>query len=112
MLCAVPAAAMAAPLPVAAVAAVCSPDPQPLMFNPEAPVVAGLDEAGEPAVEVSGNVVQVTGGQGLMLEVYDITGKRVTTVRIDSNDKRVTLNLRKGCYIIKVGKLTRKVAVS
>lgn len=104
ILCAAPIASMSA--------APVLPATATLLVAPALPNALDADEAGELAVEVNGNTVQVVGGQGLTLEVYDITGKRVTALRIDSNDKRVTLNLRKGCYIIKVGKLTRKVAVS
>lgn len=69
-------------------------------------------EIGEPELEISGNAVSVKNAQGQRLEVYDVTGKRVLSVYIDSNDKTLTLNLRKGCYILRVGKLTRKVALS
>ena len=43
------------------------------------------------------------------LEVFDITGKCVCSVRIDSNDKTVALNLRKGWYILRVAKDKEKV---
>lgn len=94
---------------VSAAPAVCSH-----MAEPDFPQMSGmlLEEAGEPSLEVEGATVQILNAQGQTLEVYDITGKRVMLVRVDSNDKKVNLNLRKGCYIVKVGKLTRKVAVS
>lgn len=69
------------------------------------------EEPGEMSVEVRGNVLHIVGAQGATLEVYDVTGKRVLTTRVDSNDKRVALNLGKGCYIVKVGKITRKIAL-
>ena len=45
-------------------------------------------------------------------EVFDITGKCVVSMRIDSQDKTVHLALGKGCYIVRVGKVTRKVSLS
>ena len=39
-----------------------------------------------------------------------MTGVKVVTQRIDSSDKVIELdNLPKGCYIIKIGKVARKV---
>lgn len=68
-----------------------------------------LDEV---QISVKGNQIQVNGAQGLTLEVFDITGKRITSLRIDSPEKNFTLNLRKGCYILRVGKLARKISLS
>lgn len=70
------------------------------------------EEPGEINVELNGNVLHITGAQGSALEVFDITGKKVFSARIDSHDKRITLNLGKGCYIVRVGKITRKIALS
>lgn len=85
-------------------------------FSNEAagPVMADVtaEEPVEMSLEVRGNVLHIIGAQGMMLEVYDVTGKRVVSSRIDSNDKRVALGLGKGCYIVKVGKITRKIAIS
>ena len=43
--------------------------------------------------------------------ITNLTGAKVATVRIDSNDKTFALNLQKGCYLIKVGKIVRKISV-
>ena len=45
------------------------------------------------------------------MEVYDILGVKITSVRIDTADKTVTLNLPKGYYIFKVGDTVRKVVI-
>lgn len=55
--------------------------------------------------------VHVTNAEGKNLEVYNITGVRVSLVRIDSNDKLISLNLTRGCYILKVGKVVRKITI-
>ena len=45
------------------------------------------------------------------MEVFNLTGAKVATVRIDSADKTFALNLPKGCYLVKVGKIVRKISV-
>ena len=55
--------------------------------------------------------VHIVGAQGEVMEIFNLTGTKVATIRIDSNDKSFALNLPKGCYLIKVGKVVRKVSV-
>ncbi len=62
-------------------------------------------------ISVAGSVIHVTGAAGQNLYVYNITGVRVKSIRVDSNDKRYDLNLPKGCYIVKVGKVVRKISI-
>ena len=46
-----------------------------------------------------------------MLAIYDLAGVRVVYFKIDSAEKHFDLGLPKGCYIVKVGKVVRKIAV-
>lgn len=62
-------------------------------------------------ISVTGSILHVTGAAGENLYVYNVTGVRVKSIRIDSNDKRYDLNLPKGCYIVKVGKVVRKISI-
>lgn len=62
-------------------------------------------------ISVAGNVLHVTGAAGQDLYIYNVTGVRVKSFRVDSNDKRYELNLPKGCYIVKVGRTVRKISV-
>lgn len=62
-------------------------------------------------ISVSGSVLHVTGAAGKELFIYNVTGVRVKSFRVDSNDKRYDLNLQKGCYIVKVGKVVRKIYI-
>ena len=62
-------------------------------------------------MNVSQSAVRITGAQGQVLEIFSITGIQVTKVKIDSNDKKIELNLQKGCYILKVGKVVRKISI-
>ena len=63
------------------------------------------------SLSVSGSKVRVSGAEGQTLEVYNLTGTKVATIHLDSNEKTVTLNLQRGCYILKVGKMVRKVSI-
>lgn len=62
-------------------------------------------------ISVNGQTVTVTGAQGFTLEVVSLTGRKVMSVKIESPAQRVELNIPKGCYILKVGKVVRKVSI-
>lgn len=57
------------------------------------------------------STLRVTGAAGQMLYIYNITGVRVMSARIDGSDKSFNLNFSKGCYIVKVGKVVRKISI-
>ncbi len=63
------------------------------------------------AILVNEQTVTVSGAQGETLEVVSLTGKVVKTIAIDSPAQRIELNLPKGCYILKVGKVVRKISI-
>lgn len=66
------------------------------------------------AVAISVNsesVLRVTGAAGETLYIYNVTGVRVMSVKVDGADKSYNLNLPKGCYIVKVGKVARKISI-
>lgn len=60
---------------------------------------------------VNGSNVHVTGANGETMEIFNLTGAKVSTIRIDNADKTFTLNLPKGCYLLKVGKVVRKISI-
>lgn len=62
-------------------------------------------------ITMNGNTVRVTGAANMQLEIFNLTGAKVGTVRIDSSDKTLNLNLPKGCYILKVNKVVRKISI-
>ena len=62
-------------------------------------------------VTVRGRSVRVQYAKGATLEVYSVTGAKVTSVKIDSADQIVSLKLIRGCYIVKVGNIARKISI-
>jgi hypothetical protein len=58
---------------------------------------------------VEQGAIRVAGAAGETMHVYNVTGVEVMNMRVDSQDKRFHVNLPKGFYIIKVGKVVRKV---
>jgi hypothetical protein len=65
----------------------------------------------EISIVVNGQNVTITCGQGQTLEVVSLTGRRVMTVKIESHVQKIELNIPKGCYILKIGKVVRKVSI-
>lgn len=57
------------------------------------------------------NSLRVTGAEGLKLEIFNVAGIMVVSENIDGVDKRFSLDLPRGCYIVKVGKLVKKISV-
>ena len=57
---------------------------------------------------IDGNAVTVCGAQGQKLIVVSLTGRQY---QIDSPAQRIELNLTKGCYVLKVGNVVRKVSI-
>lgn len=85
---------------------------------------AGLKAMAAPALEVvesdmqsisvglvGESVLHVTGAAGMVLSIYNVTGVKVMSFRVEGSDKSYNLNLPKGCYIVKVGKVVRKISV-
>lgn len=63
------------------------------------------------SISVYGSVLRVEGANDETMYIYNVTGVRVMSVKVDGADKRYNLNLSKGCYIVKVGKVTRKIVI-
>lgn len=76
----------------------------------EPTVSAQVDEPTINIKVVDGSVI-VSGGQGKKLQVVSLTGRLLATYSIESPNQRVDLNLTKGCYILKIGNLVRKVSL-
>lgn len=62
-------------------------------------------------ISVNESTLHVTGANGQTLYIYNVAGVRVMSIKIEGQDKRIELNLSKGCYIVKVGKVVRKISI-
>lgn len=62
-------------------------------------------------ISVNGNVLHVAGAAGQKISIYNVAGVCVYNGNIESADKHFDLNLTKGCYIVKVGKVVRKISI-
>ncbi len=78
--------------------------------EPEAFMQEQID-ADRISITVNQSTLCVNGAAGQVLEVVSLTGRPVASVKIESPSQRVELNLPKGCYILKVGKVVRKVSI-
>ena len=85
--------------------------PQTMQANEtEMPAIEqSIDE--DITITISGQTVTISGAQGQTLEVISLTGRRVMATKIESPAQRIDLNVPKGCYILKIGKVVRKVTV-
>lgn len=63
------------------------------------------------AITANGSNVRIVNANGETLEIFNITGLKISSVRIDSADKSLNLNLPKGCYLLKIGKVVRKISI-
>ncbi|MBQ4224204.1 MAG: T9SS type A sorting domain-containing protein [Prevotella sp.] len=62
-------------------------------------------------LSVNETTLHIAGANGQVLQVYNVAGVRVMSVKVEGMDKRIELNLPKGCYIVKVGKVVRKIYI-
>lgn len=74
--------------------------------------VEQIEEKSDVQINVSQAVVHITNAEGQVMEVISLTGRHVMSVRIESPAQKIELtNISKGCYIIKVGKVVRKIVI-
>ena len=86
----------------------------PLVAKAAPAYFAGVMEvAMEPEVNITyeGGTLFVTGAENQTMEIVSLTGKKVMDAKIESPSQKFELNLPKGCYIVKIGKVVRKVSV-
>ena len=58
----------------------------------------------------NGSSLRVKNADGLVIEIFSLTGEKVYTQRIDSASKTIDLaHMQRGYYIVRIGKFTRKI---
>lgn len=87
-----------------------------LAFSP----VFAMDMADNDGIEASissitiianGNTLRISGANGEDVEIFNLTGTKVTTIKTDTTGKTFSVNLPKGCYLVKIGKVVRKISI-
>ena len=68
---------------------------------------------GDRAIDISINqsTLTINGAQGMVLEIVSVTGRHVMTMKIESQSLCIDLRVPKGCYLVKVGSVVRKISV-
>ena len=65
----------------------------------------------EISITVNMSTIHVTGASGQTLHIYNVAGVRIMSIKIDGTDRHYELNIPKGCYIAKVGKVVKKISI-
>ena len=86
-------------------------NPFAVMAEPAIEIVELEGGFNDITVTISGTDLHVVNAHGETLQIYNVAGVCVETIKIDGEDKHYTLNLSKGCYIVKVGKIVRKISI-
>ena len=82
------------------------------MLATEVVVADGVEvEAKTITLAFRGNSALVSNAEGLNMEIYNLTGVKIATIKIEDNESQIQLNLTKGIYMVKVGKVVRKVTI-
>lgn len=62
-------------------------------------------------IKLDGSTVTIRNAEGQVAELYAITGVQIGSYRIGKNQKELVLTLKKGFYIIRVNKMTRRITI-
>lgn len=79
-------------------------------LSPEISAAGPEQDLQQVQITVKDGSLTITGANGQTALIYSLTGTLVAQVKIDSQDKTLDLGL-KGCYIVKVGKVVRKINI-
>ena len=65
----------------------------------------------EVSVTYTQGYLYVNDAAGKTLEIVSLTGRKVMEEQINSPAQKIELSIPKGCYIVKVGSVVRKISV-
>ena len=83
----------------------------PVMLNAVPSIEISENDMNTVEISFDGSDLYVNNANGMVLSIYNVTGVRVMQTKIEGPAKRISLNLPKGCYIVKVGNVARKISV-
>lgn len=75
------------------------------------PLVSETPAFEEIIITVRDNQIRIQNAEGFQLDIYNVAGVKVTSLRIDGADKTIAPNLTRGIYIVKVGKVARRINI-
>ena len=81
----------------------------PIRTEGDALTESFINNEEEIIITLQGRELNIKHAAGKTLEIFSVTGSRIATYRIDTSDKTVKLN--RGCYIVKVSNIARKITV-
>ena len=62
-------------------------------------------------IQIQNNVLHILGAAGQDMKIFNVAGVAVMEVKVDGDNKHYDLNLPRGCYIVKVGNVARKISL-
>ena len=69
-------------------------------------------EQNQISISVNGSNLRVKNADGLVIEIFSLTGEKVYNQLIEGSSKTIGLaHLQRGYYIVRIGKFTRKIYV-
>lgn len=71
-----------------------------------------IQASNDVTISVITNKLRIQNAMGETLEIYSVTGAKLATYKIDCADQYIDLNLGKGCYIVKVKNVARKISIN
>jgi len=83
----------------------------PVVVNAVPGIMISENDMNSIEISFDGTDLYVNNANGMVLSIYNVAGVRVMQTKIEGPAKRVSLNLPKGCYIVKVGNVARKISV-
>lgn len=60
----------------------------------------------------SNGALRITGAKGETVYIYNVAGLPIASIRLSSDDETLRLNLKRGGYLVKVGTVARKIAIT
>jgi hypothetical protein len=74
--------------------------------------VVSINDIQSVSITMKGQMLHVSGADGQTLQIYNVAGMCVKSIKLEGQEVKIELNLPKGCYIAKVGNIVRKIYVS